>query len=491
MRTVVSFISLLFLSGCGSISGPISQEDAMTPVPLEETPFQPEVLYCEADSSVLIELQTGLIEDLALDFTWDRHLDHSAVSRRLTWYQENPEQLEYVLQRATMLLPMLAKEIRERELPAELVFLPLIESGFQPSVYSRSGAAGLWQLMPATARSLGLRIDWWYDERLDIEASTAKALDYLIYLNQRFGGDWELTIAAYNGGEGHVQARMRRSQSDDFWELPLKRETEQYVPRLLAVAEVLSNPEEYGITLPFVGKESLLRSMPLDEQIDLRLAAEVSGLDYQQFKWLNPDFQRWISPPDGEYSILLPAGNMDYLMAEIDGLKPDTDASWDHYRVRSGDTLGHIAEEFSTSVSALIAINQLSGSRIYARQELLIPRSTASQGNPNSSMNELYIVKRGDSLWRIANRNGITIAKLRRLNTLGDNTVLQPGQVLVLNEYSEAQSSDETTYEVKSGDSLSVIANKFSVALADLMLWNSLDRSDLIHPGQILRIRNI
>jgi membrane-bound lytic murein transglycosylase D len=491
MRNIVVLFSLLLLSACGSISGPISQEEAMTGVPLEEVPFQPEVLYCEADSSVLNELQTGLIEDLVSDFTWDRHLDHSAVSRRLSWYQENPEQLEYVLQRATMLLPMLAKEIRERELPAELVFLPLIESGFQPSVYSRSGAAGLWQLMPATARSLGLRIDWWYDERLDIQASTVKALDYLVYLNQRFGGDWELTIAAYNGGEGHVQARMRRGQSDNFWELALKRETEQYVPRLLAVAEVLSNPEKYGITVPFVGKESLLRSMPLNEQIDLRLAAEVSGLDYQQFKWLNPDFQRWISPPKGEYSVLLPAGNMDYLMAEINGLKPDTDASWDHYRVRSGDTLGHIAEEFGTTVSAIRAINQLSSSRIYARQELLIPKSRAHQSNDGSTMKELYIVKRGDSLWRIANRNGITIARLKRLNTLNDNTVLQPGQVLVLNEYSQTTSSDETTYEVKSGDSLSVIADRFSVALADLMLWNSLDRSDLIHPGQILRIRNI
>ncbi|MFX4226836.1 MAG: LysM peptidoglycan-binding domain-containing protein [Porticoccaceae bacterium] len=462
----------------------------MTPVPLEEVPFQPEVLYCEADSDILTELQTGLIEELASEFTWDRHLDHSAVSRRLAWYQENPEQLEYVLERATMLLPILSREVRERGLPAELVFLPLIESGFQPSVYSRAGAAGLWQLMPATARSLGLRIDWWYDERLDILASTDKALDYLVYLNQQFGGNWELTIAAYNGGEGHVRARMRRGQSQNFWNLPLKRETEQYVPRLLAVAEVLSNPDKYGINVPFVGKEPLLLSMPLDEQIDLRLAAEVSGLDYQQFKWLNPDFQRWISPPDGEYSLLLPAGNMDYLMAGMDDLKPDTDASWDHYRVRPGDTLGHIAYEFGTTVSALKAINQLSGSIIYARQELLIPKSASQKSNPESAMKELYIVKRGDSLWLIANRNGISLAKLKRLNALNDNSLLQPGQVLVLNEYTQQQ-TDATTYEVKNGDSLSVIADQFNVALTDLMQWNSLGSSDLIHPGQILKIRNI
>ncbi len=464
----------------------------MTPVPLEEVPFEPEILYCEADSTVINELQTGLIEDLAGDFTWERHLDHSSVSRRLEWYRQNPEQLEYVLQRATMLLPILAKEIRDRDLPTELVFLPLIESGFQPSVYSHSGAAGLWQLMPATARSLGLKIDWWYDERLDIQASTAKALDYLVYLNQRFGGDWELAIAAYNGGEGHLRSRMRRSNSDNFWDLALYRETQQYVPRLLAVAEVLSNPDEYGISVPFVGKESLLRSTLLTEQIDLRLAAEASGLDYQQFKWLNPDFQRWISPPEGEYSLLLPAGNMDYLLASIDDLKPDTDASWDHYRVRSGDTLGHIAEEFGTTVSAIRAINQLTSSRIYARQELLIPKSGARKSLDGSTMKELYIVKRGDSLWRIANRNDLTIAKLKRLNQLTDSSVLQPGQVLVLNEYAQQPSQEsETTYEVKSGDSLSVIADQFNVALADLMLWNSLERSDLIHPGQILRIRNI
>ena len=439
----------------------------------------------EAANETLDEPQ-GLLQTLAADFSWDRHLDRSEVQKRIRHYQARPRQLEILLARSSEFLPLIAEQIKQRDLPTELAFLPLVESGYQTDIYSGAGAAGLWQLMPGTARHLGLQIDWWYDERLDIQASTEKALDYLEYLNKQFKGDWELVIAAYNGGEGHVRSKMRKAKSRNFWDLSLKRETESYVPRLLAVVEMVHNPSKYAVKLPEIAKEAQLENLRLEHQIDLRLAASAAEMDYQAFKTLNPGYKRWVSPPKGEYELLLPQQQVSLLRGKIASLQPDRLTGWDHYRVKPGDTLIDIARRFGTSVRSLIAVNELPNSRIYARQELLIPRVESRELQIPNSFKELYIVQAGDSLWRIASRNNVSIKQLRKLNAINKNTLIQPGQVLVLNEY---YNGEETTYRVKRGDSLSEIAHLFDVAIADLKLWNSIDNKDLIHPGQVLKIR--
>lgn len=438
----------------------------------------------------VLEKETGLIESLASDFSWELHKEKAEVKKHIKAYRAKPEQLEKILARSSEFLPLIAEQLKARDLPAELAFLPLVESGYQTNIYSRAGAAGLWQLMPATARHLGLRIDWWYDERLDIQVSTEKALDYLEYLDKQFKGDWELAITAYNGGEGHVRSKMRKAKSKNFWELSLKRETENYLPRLLAIAEILSNPSVYKVKLPFIDPVSNLESIAIDHQIDLRLAASNAEIEYKKFKSLNPSYQRWISPPKGKYQLLLPQDKAALLKGKLTELQPDQLASWDHYRVKSGDTLINIARKFGTTVRSLIAVNELSNSRIYARQELLIPKvdTKAISTVLSNTVKELYIVQYGDSLWSIANKNDLSIKQLKKLNSkINDHSVIQPGQVLILNEYFDGE---ETTYEVKRGDSLSEIAHQFDIAINDLKSWNSLGTKDLIHPGQVLKIRH-
>lgn len=444
------------------------------------------------DAADVAELAPGLIALLASDFTWERHIDRPEVQHRINTYKKSPRQLQQILARSIDFLPLIVEQLEARDLPTELAFLPLIESGYQTNIYSQSGAAGLWQLMPATAQYLGLEIDWWYDQRLDIQASTDKALDYLQYLYKRFDGDWELAITAYNGGEGHLRSRMRSAKSTNFWDLTLKRETEDYLPRLLAIAEILSNPSAHNIVTPHIEPVSGLASVAIDQQVDLRLAASSAGIEYNRFKTLNPSFQRWISPPKGQYQLLLPENSAQQLRNNMSSLEAKQIASWDHYRVKSGDTLIDIAREFGTTLRALMAVNELNNSRIYARQELLIPKpvsaNSLSAGSARSAntIKELYIVEYGDSLWTIANRNNLSISQLRNLNSLYSSSVIQPGQVLILNQYFDG---GETTYKVKYGDSLSEIAHQFDIALSDLKNWNQLGKEDLIHPGQLLTIR--
>ena len=482
MKYLFTILTSLTLCACGSLgtsnhSSSNKQQGIEIGIPaseVRETAGKP-----QPEVTAIAETKPGLIESLVRDFSWDRHNKTPAVQKRIKSYQAKPGQLEQILARSAEFLPLIAEQITARGLPAELAFLPLVESGYQTDIYSRAGAAGLWQLMPATARHLGMQIDWWYDERLDIQLSTDRALDYLEYLNKQFDGDWELAITAYNGGEGHVRSRMRKAKSKNFWDLSLKRETTDYLPRLLAIAEILGNPKAYSVDIPDIGAVSGLNTIVLDRQVDLRLAASTAGIEYKKFKKLNPDFQRWISPPTGRYKLLLPRQNAALLQGRLDELEPDQLAGWDHYRVKSGDTLTDIAQEFGTSVRSLTVVNELPDSRIYARQELLIPRAEGSTAK------ELYIVQSGDSLWTIAKQNNLSINQLRKLNAIHKESVIQPGQVLILHGYLNGR---ETTYEVRPGDSLSEIAHQFDVAVTDLKTWNSLGSKDLIYPGQVLKI---
>lgn len=500
MKYFFVFFGVLFsalLSSCGSVS--VAQKTSL-----------PEQTTSEAEqSSIPIQVQNsaglpkaaittteklpepkvlGLIGALAADFSWPTHIDQRDVEKHLSYYKRKPEQLEIFLTRATEFLPLIADQIKARDLPTELAFLPVVESGYMPSVYSPSGAAGLWQIMPATAEYLGFRMDWWFDERLDIQVSTEKALNYLEYLNAQFNGDWQLAISAYNGGEGHVRSRMRRAKSDNFWDLTLKSETEAYLPRLLAIAEILKNPDAYGVKVPNIKMQSPLQELTLEKQVDLRILADSVGIEVDYFTDLNPAFQRWVSPPKGDYKILIPSQKAAEIENQLASLGNNTLSNWDHYKVRSGDTLIDIARQYGVTLRALMAVNELENSRIYERQELLIPISETPSSSPRApnSVKELYIVQDGDSLWKIGSKNDVAVDDLRRLNNLTSRALIKPGQVLIL---SERFTGNEKIYQVKAGDSLSKIAARFEVDLSDLRSWNEINRQDLIHPGQILKIR--
>ena len=273
--------------------------------------------------------------------------------------------------------PMVEQVFAEFNLPADLIFLSLVESGFSTNAVSRSKAVGPWQFIKSTARTYGLRVDKWIDERRDPVKSTLAAAQYLRDLYHVFGS-WPLAMAAYNAGERRVGRALARAHADDFWDLTdtklIKRETKEYVPRFLAATLIAKDPSRYGFLInpqPPVEYEEAVLTRP----IHLRVAAKAAGVTYQELKALNPELRKEITPPDSAYRLKVPAGSMDLLLSNL-ATYPD----WKHiqatrYRVRHGETLLHFATRHHTPLSAILEANALDKSyKPKPGEWLLIPK---------------------------------------------------------------------------------------------------------------------
>lgn len=243
-------------------------------------------------------------------FTMPTDINHQALKSELSWYASNPLYMQRVLQRAEPFLYYILEETEKRKLPAELVLLPIVESAYQPFAYSHGRAAGIWQFIPATGKAYGLKQNWWYDGRRDIYASTEAALNYLEQLNKMFKGDWMLALAAYNSGSGTVRRAIKRNKKQnrptDFWHLQLPKETRAYVPKLLALKELIANPEKYALSLHFIANTPGFKQVKITTQIDLALAAKLAEIDLKTLYNYNPGFNRWATDPDGPHTLLLP-----------------------------------------------------------------------------------------------------------------------------------------------------------------------------------------
>jgi len=236
--------------------------------------------------------------------------DNARIAKHRKWFLEHPQHLKTISKRAEPFLYLIVEELERRNLPLELALLPVVESAFDPFAYSHGSASGMWQFVPGTAKRFGLEQNWWYDGRRDVLASTSAALTYMEYLNRRFKGDWLHALASYNSGEGRVERSIKRNQRaslpTDFWSLSLPKETEAYVPKLLALADILQNPEKYNVTLPVIDNEPAIQQVDVNSQIDLALAADLAGMDVAQLQRLNPGFNQWATAPDGPHTLLIP-----------------------------------------------------------------------------------------------------------------------------------------------------------------------------------------
>ena len=274
---------------------------AITPVEVPYVPLRDPVVE---QSDLLARLREG--------FAWPPEPARPAIARELDWYSHHQQYLDRVFQRADLYLYYIVDELERRDMPAELALLPIVESAFDPFAYSDGRAAGLWQFIPGTGKRFGLEQNWWFDGRRDVLESTRAALDYLEAMHEQFG-DWLLAIAGYNTGEGNVERARRRAQaagkSGDFWSISqyLPAETQTYVPRLLAVRQLVSDPLKYGISLPAVTNSRRFAVVDTGSQIDMALAAELAGIDTNELYRLNPGVNRWATDPDGPHRLLVPA----------------------------------------------------------------------------------------------------------------------------------------------------------------------------------------
>lgn len=379
-------------------------------------------------------------------------LDSPLIARHEQWFSSNPEYMDRLFKRASLYLFYIVEEVDKRGLPMEIALLPAIESAFKPHAYSRARASGLWQFIPSTGRYFGLERNWWYDGRRDVFEATKAALDYLEKLNKIFDGDWHLALAAYNAGERRIlraqEYNRRRGRPTDFAHLKsYKRETQNYVPKLIAMTNIVAHPEKYGVTLVPIPNEPYFTRVEIGSQIDLGLVAKMANISMGDLYDINPGFKRWATAPNGPHYILVPADRREVLLEALDQLPDDKRVRWTRHRIRQGDTLSTIGRRYRVSVRAIKQANRLRGTRIRAGDNLLIPistrRLTAYNGNvtkpvkrkirilppPKDAVQLIHRVQRGDTLWGIARRYQVYLYQLKGWNGLRRRLLL-PGQEL-------------------------------------------------------------
>lgn len=366
-------------------------------------------------------------------------ITHPRIEREVRRLTRSQEAFADLMARSRPYLHHILNQVERAEVPSELALLPAIESGFRPHAYSPDGAAGLWQFMPSTGRMMGLDQDWWFDERRTVRASTIAALAYLGRLNERFSGDWLHTLAAYNAGSAKVGRAIRRAskrgEPTDFWSLDLPGETDRYVPRLLALARIVADPQRYGVTLPAISDEPYFTIADTGGQIDLTVAAAVADMPVEQLLGLNAGHRRWATRPDGPHELLLPNDKAAGFETAVQALADDQRLRWQRHRIRPGDSLNRIAREYGVTVGVIRRTNGLKSSMIRAGKELLIPLSdsvtfakVASNGHARQRLR--YKVRKGDSLYKIARRFQVSIRDLKRWNRVG--RYIRPGERLVV-----------------------------------------------------------
>ncbi|BFM20763.1 lytic transglycosylase [Gilvimarinus japonicus] len=520
--TAVSRIALLclfsvILNGCSSILA--ENDDFQEPIgaddeaPEETQPVAVSAPPIAAPKPAPAELT--LLDRMTAGFVLSE-LDHKRINQYESWYASHPEYIDRVFERGQRYLYYIVQRLEEEGLPLEIALLPVVESAFDPFAYSHATAAGMWQFMSGTAGDYGLKENWWYDGRRDVVASTNAAISYLKRMHSLFDGDWLLALAAYNTGQGRlaraIRANKRAGKPTDFWSLKLPRETQAYVPQLLALSQVVANPKHYKITLPEISNAPYFVAIDIGSQLDLAQAAELADITMEELYLLNPGFNRWATDPAGPHRLLIPSTHAESFTAALAGVEPSQRISWERYKIRSGDSLIRIANNHNTSVEALKSANQLRSSRIRAGDVLLIPTASAgadyyelsaiqrqlgTQSRSKSTSGEKisYTVRKGDSFWRIANNHQVSVSSLARWNGMSPRDTIKPGQKLVVwSKNVKDQTGDDDavvrklSYKVRNGDSLARIASRFNVSIKDITRWNKVSTKKYIHPGQQLTL---
>lgn len=493
----------------------------------------------------------NLWDVLREEFSLAHHEKSYAVQAKIEWYMNNQDYLLRSASRAAPYLYYISQQVRKRHLPAELVLMPIVESGYNPFSVSNMGASGIWQLMPDTATGLGVKRDWWYDGRRDVIASTRAALTYLAYLQSFFEGNWLLAIAAYNTGEGNVLAaikkNIREGKDTDFWSLPVAQETRDYVPSILALAVIISHPDKYPVYLPPIRSAPYLAQVDVGTQINLKYAATLAGISNKKLLQLNPGFKGPSTSMNGNSKLVLPIENVEQFTENLARSALNRQVKWVHYKVKSGDTLLSISRKFSTTANDIRKMNHLRQPNIHAGTNLLIPHSgplpyddtdedlfpaqqmlaanettkhefikhkiKTNENRLASSLNfskppsgqytlqpgdTIYMVRTNDTLETIAHRFNISSKAVLLANNLTKHSVKSGKQLIIPTHLKNiAQKSQrtptakkilsgDTIYMVRRGDTIEKIARKFQTTASLVRITNLIDNSSLSEGQTIL-----
>lgn len=443
------------------------------------------------------------------------------------WYASRPDYVKRMVQRSQRYLYHVVEEVQKRGMPTEIALLPMVESAFNPQAYSRSKASGIWQFIPSTGKDFGLKQTWWVDGRRNVTAATDAALNYLQRLHVMFG-TWDLALAAYNAGEGTVQRAIAKNQQlglpTDYNSLPLPPETKNYVPKLQAVKNIVTHPEQYGLDIDTIPNRPYFTKVTAPQQIDAHLAAKLAEISYEEFSSLNPEYNRPVLTSTGSvHELLLPLSAANTFRSNLESYDKPL-VSWQTYHAKRGERMENIARKFGISLAELRDVNDLpQRNNLMMARPILVPASAKTNvaavmvddaamnspmpveaSLPASAKASLYVVKKNETLQSIAKRNRLTPKQLMAQNHL-NSAKLKPGQVLNLasnntpqqiaassNKPSTSNAKRVATarkmhYIVKRGDTLESIARKFDVARDDLQRWNKINGSHIV-PGSKLTV---
>ncbi len=429
-------------------------------------------------------------------------LTHAQVRAEIKPYQryycQHAYQIEKTLSQNTALFSYIFEQTQQAHMPSEIAFIPYIESHFNHKAHSRTGALGLWQMMPGTASGFGLRINWWVDQRMDLHTSTQSALSYLHYLYNYFNHDWLLAIAAYDAGEGTVKKAIRRNRQShkptDFWSLSLPKETKAYIPKLLGLAEVIKNPQQCKLRLPHSNTE--LTAIEVPQQSTFEEIAQLTKISVQHLATYNPHFLHRITERhQPKQTLILPKTYANRLKGHLTSPKA---IHWRHHEVKANETLSQIAQYYHTSTELIQKSNHLHNATIKKGDDLIIaananhlsqlptiPKIINHSFHGKGPKQLIYTIQKGDTLSSIAAPYPVNPAMIRYWNPKTSRSPLKPNQNLVIwlpriNHYDH--------YVVAEGDTLGHIAQRFGVTIKAIQSINSIRNPHTIKPGSTLKI---
>lgn len=428
------------------------------------------------------------------------------VQRELAFYASKQKFFNEVSARAEPYLYFIVAELEKRRMPLELALLPIVESAYNAAAQG-NGPAGLWQMVPQTARNFGLTVQSGYDGRKDAFSSTLAVLDYLQHLHDNLGNDWLNAVAAYNTGEGRIMAAVARNQArgkpTDYWSLHIPARFVQTMPKWLAMIQLIKTPEDYHLELPVIANKPAVGMTRIAGAVQLQQVADLAGVSLGKLKSLNPSFRLAMTPQGKDFPLLLPLTAIEDFerqqhllkkVAVVQAAEPVKSAKRS-YKVKSGDSLGSIAAKNQTSVKTLRQLNRLKSDQLKVGQSLQLPAGKSPEQSVarTSRKAQTYQVKAGESLWTIAQKLRIDSEELRLFNQLKSGVHLQPGQSLKVPASNAAPVKRKTAsnqqtpqHIVKKGDSLDRIARKYKIKLTDLLQWNQLQADSKLTPGQQL-----
>jgi len=479
---------------------PIAEEGDIAPLDAET--LEDLALLTEPDRAAPEDEGETVVEEAV---AFDLPMVENAKVRYFVDYYSGPGRHGFRrwLERSGRYLPMMREIFAEQGLPLDLTYLAMIESGFNPRACSRANAVGSWQFMAGTGLNYGLRNDWWRDERRDPLKSTRAAARHLKDLHQRFDGDWYLAIAAYNAGSGKVSRAIQKYHSRDFWQLCrgnyLRKETKNYLPKLLAVLLIAKDPETYGFTDLQYQPALAFNVTKLPSSTDLDIVARLCGVSYEEIVALNPELKRWCTPPGlSNYPIRLPVGQTTSFSEKYAQIPAERRANYRRHRVKSGDTLIGMAKRYGIRSKDIVVLNNIRNPRaLRVGRDLILPlrpgvalsADVLEEGYERTRQTR-YKIRKGDSLWSIARRFNVSTSQLCAWNGIGKKTIIKPGKVLrVVGSATIASGGrHKLVYQVRPGDTLWDISRRYDLKTRDIMRWNQLGSKHVLQPGDRLTL---